>query len=566
MANSKNVLINSRERAVSSDINVLQEFEARSRQNADGAGLEQIDADLWARARYTTRAAAGSYLPATVLSGLLVNCDNAAYVTVAPGTVECYAPALAGANDSPFVVVTDVGVTAITVLLFVANAGAGPRIDVVECQPIADPAPATASRDIYDPTTGLFTAALVTKYQGTVLAYRIRNGAAGGACPAADPDWLPLAVAVVLVGATGYDKCDWYDVRPLLAERVGHLSRQVALSGVSNEVTPFELAERHLAVDYNAAGKCVVTGFAYGAFGGYMAGGHVHRNAAISGAAMFGTNVLYTDGAVKYLSMCADNEVAAWVPVASATVQVVAMFPGLGAVASPLPRWRRYEQVPGAAPRLPAGSNGILCLSTYTGSENRRIENKTLPVTLTGLGPASGVSLGEVQFDAAGTDLQPAASLGAMMMMATPVGGTASVAVAAGPPTWAIQWTLARSSVPGSVPGTARKIRVEVKVKIADGGAPGYQRLLAVWSLWDAGATARYATFKTDTFVASTAAADAGFAHFYLTVDVPLLPPWGNVAASGATVTLQLALTNQGGQPNPTAVAADHLLYVLGWE
>lgn len=573
MANSRNVLINSRERAVSSDINVLQQFEAESRQDASGAALEQVDADLWARARYTTLAAAGSYLPATVLSGLLVNCDNAGYVTVAPGTVECYAPGLAGANDSDFVVVTDVGVTAITVLLFVANGGAGARIDVVECRPIADPAPGTASRDIYDPVTGLFTPVLVAKYQDVILEYRLRNGAPAGACPAADPDWLPLAVAVVLPGATGYDKCDWYDVRPLAAERVGHLMRAPDLLGAT-DVTPFELADRHLSVGVNnvGAGKAAVSGYAFGQFAGFKAGGHIRRNAAVSAAAAFGAVTLYTDGQVNYVSMCPDNEAGIWVPAAHGIVQLAALFPGLGATAGPLPRWRRYEQVPAALPRLPSGPNGVLVLITNVSYENRRVLNKALPTPMAGLGNAMGVTLADLSFNLAGTDLLYSAADGRMLVQATPVpaAGVAATSVVGGPPPFDIQFPLLRGALTaGRIPGAARKARVLLQLKFSDGGVvPSVCRWTFTYSLLDAATeTVTFSIFLEKTIVVTTVAGDGGACYVYDTIDVPLLPAAaGNTFTAPPDLTMNLHLAAVAGQPNPTGIAADHKLFILGWE
>jgi hypothetical protein len=105
-------------------------------------------------------------------------------------------------------------------LTMAANPGGSPRIDVIECTRIQDPNPETDSRDIFNPTTGLFTASTVTKTTDSVFQYRVRQGTVGGGWPGTATGYLPLMVAFVPAGAATNDDMTFWDVRPLIQDRV----------------------------------------------------------------------------------------------------------------------------------------------------------------------------------------------------------------------------------------------------------------------------------------------------------------------------------------------------------
>jgi hypothetical protein len=94
------------------------------------------------------------------------------------------------------------------------------RIDVIECQPIANPAPETDTRDIFNPATGLFTPTTVQKTVGYVMSYRVRLGTPGAGFPGTASGWLPLTVASVPALSTANDTITFWDVRSLVQDRV----------------------------------------------------------------------------------------------------------------------------------------------------------------------------------------------------------------------------------------------------------------------------------------------------------------------------------------------------------
>jgi hypothetical protein len=101
------------------------------------------------------------------------------------------------------------------------NVSVSIRIDVIECQLTVNNTLEVDNRDIFNPATGAFAPATVTKAIGSVLTYRIRQGTAGGGLPAPQQGWLPLAVASVPGGSpASNDAITWWDVRPLVSDRV----------------------------------------------------------------------------------------------------------------------------------------------------------------------------------------------------------------------------------------------------------------------------------------------------------------------------------------------------------
>jgi hypothetical protein len=548
--NGKTVIINDKERAVSDDINKAQAYLNEQRMAALRGMFSHLVDDFWQAGEYDLVSAAGTYLPAEVFGGLMVQCDSPGYVTVTPGVLGAYAPGLAGADDSPYCVVSDPGVTDITVLTFVPNAGAGPRIDVIECRVVADTT-ATSLRDIGDPVTRLYTPTVVPKYAAMKLEYRKRNGVAGGACPAADPDWLPLAVAVVLVGALGYNACDFYDVRPLVSERVGHLRRQVGvLAGGFNAAT---IEDRHVGVVYDPTdGVKVVAGYAWGECLGYLAGGNLWRNAAVSVAAKFGVSAHVDEGEVRFLSDLADNQALPWAPAAEALLRVVAVFPGLGVAASPLPRWKRYAQ--SGAIRRPEGPNGILLLSDDPPTYGNVVLGVALPAAMTGLGTAYGVCLAIVRGTNPAGGVELAAGDGRMVL--TTYYHQVDTNLVAGPPTL-IQFPITFGNLIASV--GMRKLRCRFKFVITAGAGPA----MCVVRLRNSGAppTITYCVAHDHIQLVDFAQS----ASYQFTCDVPLLPRFGltdNTVPTALVAELQMTV----GAGIALAAVSSHLMTVIGWE
>jgi hypothetical protein len=553
--NGKTVIINDKERAVSDDINKAQAYLNEQRQAAlRGLLSHQMD-DAFVGGECGLVASAGAaYLPAEVFAGLMVQCDAPGYVTVTPGVLGAYVPGLAGADDSPYCVVSDPGMTDITQLLFVVNAGAGPRIDVIECRVVADTT-VTSLRDIGDPVTRLYTPTVVPKYAAMKLEYRVRNGVAGGACPAADPDWLPLAVAVVLVGALGYSTCDFYDVRPLVSDRVAYQQRGLSVSAVAL------LRDRHVGATAVAGASIGVVGYAWSEFEGYVAGGNIWRNSAIAvTAARFGFSMAYDSGEATFLPISAETEALAWAPAAYEVVQVAAVFPGLNDAAHPLPRWKRYSQT---GPRVPTGPNGILLLHTTNVTYGLNTGSTvTLPATMQGLGTAGGTVLGNVKLNAAATAIVPAAAAGRMTCTAEVTASvSASVLSAPGAPqiiTFPLNPGIDR------YPSEARRIKVAVTWTQEIGGG-GFDYLNYIVRLYDATDTYQYAILhRGRMYVAMPGPANMGGVNFVC--EVPIVPSRGLTSGTlPAALKLHVDVFSLGAS-FVNAVLANHRLEYLGWE
>lgn len=218
----KQEVINSLERALSIDINRLQLFAAMDRaeiarfQANVGAGTDDLDAEGAPLTQVTTLT---SPLTAEIVNGFCVRPDvGDLNVAVDPGVLWCIAPD-ADVDSSNYKLVRDPGVTNAGSLAMSANASGLIRIDVIECSYVLNTVE-TDNRDIFNPATNTFTASSVTKATQAGLLYRVRQGTAGGGFPGTSVGWLPLAVASVPTGTTTCDTITFWDVRPLLGDRV----------------------------------------------------------------------------------------------------------------------------------------------------------------------------------------------------------------------------------------------------------------------------------------------------------------------------------------------------------
>jgi hypothetical protein len=219
----KQMVINTQERAVSTDINRLQAFQGaadgeswRALQNtyqgaddADGGGL------------YVPRLVQGNPSYADVHAGLQVQPQiGNLNLIVSAGFARLYDPdAVPSTDDSQYKLVQDPGVVTVGSLVMTANASGSTRIDVIECQR-SNVIVETDSRDIFNPVTGLFAATTVTKATQSLFTYRVRLGTPGSGWPGTQTGWMPLAVASVPTGTTTNDQITFWDVRPLVSNRI----------------------------------------------------------------------------------------------------------------------------------------------------------------------------------------------------------------------------------------------------------------------------------------------------------------------------------------------------------
>jgi len=220
----RSIVINPSERAVSSDINRAQSMSARGLAEAFrwmldvNQGFDDTQAG-GVEGQYNSPEAP---MRGEVLGGLrvLVGIGNLQLGITAGLGMVIDPDSTPSTDDSPYKFVSDPGVvTTSGTLVMTPNSSGSPRIDVVECTRIQYPSPEIDSRDIFNPSTGLFTATSVTKTTESSFQYRVRAGTPGAGFPGAVTGWLPLCVASVPTGTTTNDTITFWDVRPLVSDR-----------------------------------------------------------------------------------------------------------------------------------------------------------------------------------------------------------------------------------------------------------------------------------------------------------------------------------------------------------
>jgi len=217
---NKRLVINSKERALSTDINRLQSFGGWTlaetlRYAHNVRGNDDLEAGVIAEP-----SSLESPLSGEIQNGLMVRPQAASTdLFVDPGVCFLLVPD-ASADDSNYKIVRDLGVQTTGVLQVAANPSGSIRIDVIEAQFGGDVVTAYDNRDIYDTTNGTFSALSVPKVTQGRLTYRVRQGTPGSGYPGAASGWLALAVASVPAGCTNNNAVTFWDVRPLINDRV----------------------------------------------------------------------------------------------------------------------------------------------------------------------------------------------------------------------------------------------------------------------------------------------------------------------------------------------------------
>jgi len=244
----KNVVINTRERAVSLDINRLQKFMGRDLTDYFRFMFDAVTQhDLEGGGTSVLGAAVTNPLRGIILNGLTPKPEiGGVNVTIDAGIALLVDPeSPLNSDDGPYKFVSSAGVSAPGTLTLTPNASGSTRIDIIECQRVQnDPATKEVdNRDIYDVATGLFNATTVDKAYRDGLTFRIRTGTPGGGFAGVGTvsGWLPMTVCRVPNGTVSWDTVDLWDVRPLasdleflsgaainlLAERCDHVVRRM---------------------------------------------------------------------------------------------------------------------------------------------------------------------------------------------------------------------------------------------------------------------------------------------------------------------------------------------------
>lgn len=189
MANSgvEQVQINELERALSSDVNALQNNISRAMleifrfQIGYDRQITGVSASRPGGFRYEAPPEASQPQFTRVLGGLLVNPQTAS-ILIDAGALMTVNPTPTAA-ESAMTLATSPGVSDAARFPFIPNAGPGPRWDIIECQPAEVTTSGTV--DIFDSVTQQFQAQSVPKSESTGLDFQYNQGTA--ASPATKP-------------------------------------------------------------------------------------------------------------------------------------------------------------------------------------------------------------------------------------------------------------------------------------------------------------------------------------------------------------------------------------------
>jgi hypothetical protein len=250
-------------------------------------------------------------------------------------------------------------------LTWVGNGGPGVRVDVVECQRV-DLVVETDNRDIFNPATGAFIPAAVTKVVAGELTFRIRQGVPGGGLPAPALGWTPLAIISAPAGAINLDACAVWDVRQLLSDRQSPFA---AVRSVPAKVSKYNLTcDRHSIV-----GQVALSGEVQGTMFGWRYGGIVSNESA-------------SLGYVNLLNL-AYYAPPGFVLIPNAIYYLYAVFP-VGYM-----RWVQYTQnaIVGVGGRCPGSFRGLIVVSHIPSAQNLASAPVPIPAGW-GLGGSSQVA------------------------------------------------------------------------------------------------------------------------------------------------------------------------------
>lgn len=329
---NRKLLINTQERAVSSDINRLQDFLGRDSAefyrrlmlaSVNGPGVENLPSTLTTP---LTAEILGGFMcrPGVGTSSILV--DSGIMVALSPdGTSD--------SSDCKYLR-DDVGVQTNGTLTIAANGSGSPRIDIVEVSVDTVPNTVSDNRDIFDETTGFFQAVSVVKETQMRLSYRVRQGTAGGGFPGTVSGWLPLMVAYVPAGASNNDTCTFWDVRPLMSDRTTTMMHweETGLDGLDGDLVRV------------SGTSAPITGTMRARLNGRRVGGEFRRSGPGTDAGSFDV-------------FDAGNQGNAYVENTTTMAFVYCCTP------FDLPRWARYTT---GSSRVPANCRGLLVVSTVT--------------------------------------------------------------------------------------------------------------------------------------------------------------------------------------------------------
>lgn len=411
------LVINPNERALSTDIMRLQRFKGRDVAEIFRAAIDSYAGtdDLDAGGLFSPVTTQNSPVAAEIMGGLLVSPQvGSLNLLVSAGVAFLYDPdAAPNSDESQYKLADDPGVTIAGTLVMTANTSGQTRIDVIECARSniggsgTDQVIETDNRDVYNTTTGLFSATTVNKVTDGRLQYRVRQGTPGAGFPGTVAGWLPLAVASVPNTTTTNDTITFWDVRPLVGDRafqpfskskdLPHIDVKAVADGTGTYgaghtalTGVFETTD----VDFSTTPQTP---------GRYRLGGRIRRGTPGSDTALSPT----VDGLDLGDTTNTDGSLSVSTP--TAYVYVLSPFN--------LPRWARYTDA-GTGVRKPRSPRGIILASATApkhfwggpsapislascGFAGQTTQRGTCIMVLPAVGagiPSSGVSDGRQQF------------------------------------------------------------------------------------------------------------------------------------------------------------------------
>lgn len=218
---NKVVVLNTRERVLSTDANRAQSFY--------GQGVAELlrflldassEEDRLGGAYETLSTGSENPLRAYVVNGLRPQPVNGTdSLLISPGVMCVVDESAPTSDESRMAWVVDPGVAVVGTLTLPANGSGLTIIGVVECQR-TNVVLEQDNRDVFNQSTGLFTPVLVNKVTTSQLVYRIRLGTPGAGFPGTAAGWTPLAVFNQPSAATTWDDVLlMWDVRNLVGDR-----------------------------------------------------------------------------------------------------------------------------------------------------------------------------------------------------------------------------------------------------------------------------------------------------------------------------------------------------------
>ncbi len=533
----KAVQVNTQERAVSPDVNRLQAFKAaamaeffRSLIDVD-QGFDDTDAAALATATVSLT----NPITAEVINGLMVTpVAGTVDLLVTPGVAYFINPD-GGLDDSVYKYVNDPGVPApIPALQIPANGGGSPVISIIECQ-WTNVVSETDNRDVYNVGLNAFVAATVTKATQGALVYRVRSGTVGGgfaSVTGSGTGWLPLAVASAPAGSVNNNTVTFWDVRPLVNDRVFGLSKTARTTPRQTQCVLKSDGAGAPSTDLTLSGLVEVD------FKGRRLGGRIRR----------GTPGVDADSIVIGPTTTANLDPAIAFGVGG--YQYLYFLTPFG-----LPRWARYTD--GPAGRVPRSPRGIPVLSTVVALPNGVPSTAVALPTSTGL--AGSTTEGVAAVVTVSTDtthLYPINANGREQYLGANLSGTLPAFNAAfskgiaGNTTSISSWVLTAGV---DFPANAKRIFVTINLSTTGAANPGVmQRTVRVF-------------WPNDTVNVAQRAYDGGLIQWASTNRIDTISTWIPIPqiypslAPGYNITIDvphLVLTAM------TSTA----LYVLGWE